>query len=73
MTVTEIASVADTVLEQKGEKTEINEWENGKHVTLNDMAQLVKLFMSTGIQGGLAQEEHNLVGGSGLCQYKRKS
>ena len=31
-----------------------------QHVTLNNMAQLAKLCMSTGTKGGLAQKGHNL-------------
>ena len=53
------SSGADTVLEEKGEKKEINgiTMVNIQHVTLNNMAQLEKLCMSIGIKGGLPKNE----------------
>ena len=45
------------MLEGNGEKKEMN-WRivNIQHVTLNEMKELAKLFMSIGVKGGLSQK-----------------
>ena len=58
---TEKVSKGDAALEEKVRRR--NELENGniQHIALNDTTQLAELCMSTGIKGGLAQKEHNLM------------
>ena len=58
-TAAETVTEADAVLEGKGERKELNKAEiiNIQYVTLNDMTQLAKLYMSIGSKHGLAQKD----------------